>query len=279
MEKIQSDNGVPVSYLDDLFEVNEISESVTARNTRNTITPVTLLKVRKASEVIEESKNTPIPKMMFSELLNEGELCVLYGETGAGKSILAVQIADSISKGNNIEGFKNESEPQLVGYLDCELSDKQFENRYSNNYSDHYHWDDNMLRIGIDSDNIPEKDFEKQLMNSIEDAISQHGIKFFIIDNITYLDDELDKGKKALPIIKSLKSLKRKYGLTMLVLGHTPKRDSSRPIVRNDLAGSRNILNFIDSAFAIGESSQDKSTRYIKQIKERDAEKNMEKIM
>ena len=51
--------------------------------------------------------------------------------TNLGKSILAVQLGDSISRGVAIPGFRLEAAPQKVRYIDFELSDKQFEVRYS----------------------------------------------------------------------------------------------------------------------------------------------------
>jgi guanylate kinase len=72
--------------------------------------------------------------------------------------------------------------------------------------------------------------------------------------------------------MKNLKALKSKYGLSILALAHTPKRDLTKPITRNDLQGSKMLINFCDSAFTIGESYTDKSLRYIKQIKARNTE-------
>src|SRR5690606_23899526 len=40
----------------------------------------------------------------------------------------------------------------------------------------------------------------------------------------------------------------------------------------NDLQGSKMLINFCDSSFAIGESHTDKNTRYLKQIKARNTE-------
>jgi hypothetical protein len=57
-----------------------------------------------------------------------------------------------------------------------------------------------------------------------------------------------------------------------LALAHTPKRNLSLPITKNDLAGSKHLSNFADSVFTIGESSKDKSLRYIKQLKARATE-------
>jgi hypothetical protein len=93
-----------------------------------------------------------------------------------------------------------------------------------------------------------------------------------IIDNITYLRHENEKAKDALPLMKHLKRLKNKYNLSLLVLAHTPKRDLTKPLTRNDLQGSKVLMNFCDSSFAIGESSSDSSFRYIKMIKVRSTE-------
>lgn len=72
--------------------------------------------------------------------------------------------------------------------------------------------------------------------------------------------------------MKQLKLLKSRYGLSILALAHTPKRDLSKAISKNDLAGSKMLINFCDSAFTIGESGTDKNLRYIKQIKQRNTE-------
>ena len=94
-----------------------------------------------------------------------------------------------------------------------------------------------------------------------------------IIDNITYLGSENEKAKDALPLMKDLKKLKTKYGLSILCLAHTPKRDLSKPLTKNDLQGSKMLMNFCDSSFTIGESFNDTEVRYLKQIKERNTQK------
>ena len=72
--------------------------------------------------------------------------------------------------------------------------------------------------------------------------------------------------------MKYLKELKTKYGLSILALAHTPKRDASKPLTRNDLQGSKMLINFCDSSFAIGESAKEHGVRYLKQIKARNTE-------
>ena len=236
-----------------------------------------LFKVKTANEWLELAKTSPIPEMLFGEFWHEGEISILFSDSNLGKSILSVQIADSISKGQQIPGFKLEAKKQPVLYFDFELSAKQFEVRYSIKneaqkvFENHYSFDDNFKRIEINPDaEIPtESTFENYLNQSLEQSIIETGAKILIIDNITYLKNETEQAKHALPLMRYLKDLKSKYSLSILALAHTPKRDLSRPITQNDLGGSKMLYNFIDSCFAIGQSNTDKNLRYIKQIKAR----------
>jgi RecA-family ATPase len=68
-----------------------------------------LFTVKNANRWLEQAATRPIPNMLFGEFWFEGELCILYASSGLGKSILAVQIGNSISKGEQIRGFKLET--------------------------------------------------------------------------------------------------------------------------------------------------------------------------
>ena len=234
-----------------------------------------IFRVRTANQCIEDAKNRPIPGMLFGELWYEGEICILFADSNLGKSILAVQIAISISEGIPIESFNLESPAQKVLLCDFELSDKQFEARYSVDFDNHYRFNPNFFRAEINPDEpIPDGygSFEDYLIHSLEQAITRTGAKVLIVDNLTYLKNETEKAKDALPLMKKLKELANRHGLSILVLAHTPKRDMTKPITRNDLHGSKMLMNFCDSSFAIGESHRDSGLRYIKQIKARNIE-------
>ncbi|WP_339755226.1 AAA family ATPase [Algoriphagus aquimarinus] len=230
-----------------------------------------LLPIKSATEWIEESKLKPIPKRLFGDFWYEGELCFLFADTNVGKSILAVQIADSISKGGSVENLSNEVDPQEVLYYDFELSGKQFENRYSKDYSKHYQWDENFKRVQMSQDGrIPDGyTFDLFVATAIELAIKQNGFKILILDNLTYLTSNGGSSKEALAIMKKLNKWKLEHGLSILVLAHTPKRSNTKPITSNDLLGSKNLMNFCDSAFSIGQSNRDNNLKYLKQIKQR----------
>jgi RecA-family ATPase len=231
-----------------------------------------LFTIRTANTWLQEANKRPVPKMLFGKFWYENELCILFADSNLGKSILAVQIANAISLGQSAHPFTCEAEAQPVLYCDFELTDKQFEARYSVDYEDHYLFSNNFYRAELnpDSDMPPGfKDFDEYLSACLERSIVQTGARVVVIDNLTYLRGENEKAKDALPLMKHLKALKNRYGLSILALAHTPKRDLTLEITRNDLQGSKMLMNFCDSAFTIGESVMSKSMRYLKQIKQR----------
>jgi hypothetical protein len=238
----------------------------------NTTAASPLLTTYAAGTWLNRASKTNIPKMLFGKFWYQNELCILFADSNLGKSILAVQIGNYINKGESIEPFNVEAPAQPVLYCDFELSEKQFEARYSAEYEHHYHFRSNYYRTELNPEaEIPDgfKDFNEYLIASLERTIVDTGVRVVIIDNLTYLRNETEQAKDALPLMKQLKNLKNKYGLSLLVLAHTPKRDLSQPITLNDLQGSKMLMNFCDSAFTIGESSVDKGMRYLKQIKQR----------
>lgn len=247
--------------------VNNLSE------TNNHNNPNSLFKIRTAQQCIDDAKKMPIPKMLFSEFWHEGELSILFADTNVGKSILAVQIADAITKGLSTPFFKMTAAKQIVLYIDFELSDKQFQNRYSIEYKNEYKFDGRFFRISINPDFFDYEDFDEILFIKLKELIECAGSKILIIDNITFLKTEsTEKAKDALPLIKKLIELKNKYGLSILALAHTPKRNLSNPITQNDVSGSKHLANFVDSMFCIGISGKSENLRYIKQNKARATE-------
>ena len=226
-----------------------------------------VLKCETMNTALDRAASMPMPKMLFSECWFEGEVCFLFADTGAGKSLLALQIADSLTTGRPIDGFKMNAEPKTVLYLDFELSEKQTESRYSDAGKDRYHFSSRLIRLSVDPDKIDiSGEIEASLKVDISTAIDRHRAEVVIVDNLTWLATD------TLPFMKSMKSLQREYGVSILLLAHTPKISEARPISNNDMAGSKHLMNFVDSAFAIGRSHKDTSLRYLKQVKVRACE-------
>ena len=230
-----------------------------------------LLIDKTATDWIEEAKTKPVPLMLFSELWYEGETCFLYADTNVGKSILAVTIADSISKGTPLQGFKLEAPAQKVVYVDFEINCKQFERRSSDNFEGHYSFSENFIRVELNSRNMSATytRLEDYIIAEMERVMLKHQAKILIVDNLTFLSSDAEKSKEASELMKSLNRLADLHGWSILVLSHTPKRDPSQQLLMKDLKGSGSLAIFCDSAFAIGRSARDKDLRYIKQVKQR----------
>lgn len=241
--------------------------------------PPDVHKISKVNEWTRESRRRSNPRMLFGEFWLEGELAILFADTGKGKSVLAVQIAESIARGRPIAPFQLTAKPQKVLYFDYELTGKQFEMRYSADPAPGtgrlrrlHRFSDRFYRAEVDPEacaaqNI--ENFELCIRSSLETAIRRTGAKVVIIDNITYIRGPHDTARACLPVMRELQRLKKQLGLSVLVLAHTPKRDNARRLTVNDLQGSKILSNFADSIFAIGQSAIDTGIRYLKQIKQR----------
>ena len=208
---------------------------------------------------------------LFGDFWYQGELCIMFADTNVGKSILAVQIGDNLSKGEAIPGFGIAGKPETVLYFDFELSAAQFRKRYSSDLFGDHHFGPGFARLVFnpDADSHKFATYVDYLNNAIENVIISSCARILIIDNITCLRSGTEAAASAVSLMRKLQAIKQLYGLSILVLAHTPKRNPAKPISRNDLQGSKMLINFADSAFAIGESQTHTDLRYLKQIKQR----------
>ena len=218
---------------------------------------VGMMHIKTANQTILEASLQPTPRALWDCFWYEGELSCLFADSNVGKSILAVQIADRIARTDN------------VLYLDFELSEKQFQLRYTNEHGNLYTFPEKLYRVSLDCNSLLDANFEEAIIGSIEQMAQQTACRIFIVDNLTYLCCAMEKGDAAGRLMIHLNNLKNRYELSILVLAHTPKRSLDCPITSNDLAGSKRLYNFFDSVFAIGKSAQDGGLRYVKQLKVR----------
>lgn len=223
-----------------------------------------------ANEWIDLAKKLPNPQPIFGNIWHQGEVAILFSNTGKGKSILAVQIADGIANGNSI--ITLDAVKQAVIYFDFELSTKAFQKRYTDENEYSYCFSDNFIRVEIDRNKhleSDEKSFEEMIIESIKFQVEKSSAQVIIIDNITFLSATNEKSKEALSLMKLILDLSRKKSLAILLIAHTPKRDIFKPIQLEDLAGSKALSNFCDTVFCIGESVKGSNVRYIKELKNR----------
>lgn len=224
-----------------------------------------------ANETIEAAKTQKNPKKLWKEFWYENEVCCLFADANVGKSILAVQIGNSIAE----KLPKDES----VLYYDFELSKKQFELRYTDEKNKStFKFSDKFIRVELNADKVRDyceatkESFDDVIINAIEANIKKFNSKILIVDNLSWLVNMKDTATTAGKLMKRLCELKKEYGASILVLSHTPKRNLGSPITQNSLSGSKKLTNFFDAMFAVGKSLKDETSRYVKQIKVRTGE-------
>jgi replicative DNA helicase len=129
---------------------------------------VDLFIAKTAAQSIEDARTAESRKCYAGAFLKEREVVFLFGDTGSGKSVFAVQLAQAIATGTDLFPFvKNEVGPTKVLYYDFEVDDIGFAQRYDNSedvpdkQSDDYRYfqfHDNFIRVTLDDNYL---DFEE----------------------------------------------------------------------------------------------------------------------
>jgi KaiC/GvpD/RAD55 family RecA-like ATPase len=242
-----------------------------------------LLDLHPAGDWLEMSRHYDPAGQLFGPFWRRGEVTILFGGTGTGKSALAAQIGESIARGVPTAPFNGEDsvaiEPQPVIYIDFELRANQFAMRYARTGEDgvrcgpFYEFSRNLIRSELKWNGEVTNGydgFSDMLFTSLINAIHDLDARAVIIDNITFLDRaSTSNSNTALFIMRALQQLKRDEDVSVLVLAHTPKRAEWSPVTELDLQGSINLANFADSVFAVARSRVAPELRYLKQVKAR----------
>ena len=126
---------------------------------------VGVMNIKTANRTILEASQKPTPRSLWDCFWYEGELSCLFADSNVGKSILAVQIADRIAQTDN------------VLYLDFELSEKQFQLRYTNEHGNLYSFPERLYRVSLDCDSLLDANFEEAIIGSIEQMALQTGCR------------------------------------------------------------------------------------------------------
>lgn len=220
-----------------------------------------MLVVKSINASNTEAANTPNPVALIPNLWNEGELACLFAKTNLGKSIYAVQISAEIAKTRN------------VLYFDCEISDKQFQLRYTNPETGEIHqFPDSLFRATISTNAPFSENYLDMLLDEIRLAAINTESRVIIIDNLSYVCMRTEKADEAGMFMAKLKQLQSVFKFSILVVAHSPKISGNVPVELNHLAGSSRLSYFFDDIFAIGKSTLGKGHCYIKQLKYRAGE-------
>jgi len=192
---------------------------------------------------------------LYPNIVLEGDLCIIFGQAGIGKTIFAMQIARYIAENG-----------KRVLYVDCEMTPRQLGNRYET-----ANFPPTFLRAEMDREHPAE-----DVLKGIEEVAAFNHVDVVFIDNITALGQSLDRSADAGTLMASLNTLKKKYNWTLVVLNHVPKMFSGNvPLSLSAMQGSAKLNQLIDDAIGIAQSSIDSNLVYVKQCKWRNGELTM----
>lgn len=208
--------------------------------------------VASMNDCLIKGKSLPPLVLLYPNIVLEGDLCIIFGQSGIGKTIFAMQVAREIA-----------TKGKRVLYADFEMTLRQLCLRYES-----ANFPPTFFRAEMDKDNLVD-----DVLRGIEQAAVANLAEVVFIDNITALSQSLDKGTDAGALMASLNVLKKKYNWTLVVLNHVPKMYSGTvPLSLSAIQGSAKLNQLIDDAVGLAQSQKDKSLVYVKQCKWRNSE-------
>jgi len=218
----------------------------------------------KANECFTYAKHLGPAKLLFGEFWREGELSLLFGPSGVGKSVLAMQIADGISRGSGVSGFKMTAKRQKVLYVDLRFSGRQFSTRYSSDVPRNgsfrpFRFSENLFRHRPD----PDVDLYKWL----RDLVIENDFRTVVIDDLSAVRKTCDGTRETLALMRDLRRLNDEFHTSILVLAGCREPLGKGLVTESDMQRSRMLCDAADSVFAVGRHLRHPEHAYIIQTR------------
>lgn len=211
------------------------------------------LVIESMKDFVDKGQKMEKPTELIPHVIVEHETTILFGDTGLGKSTIALQWAIQIAE----TGKK-------VLFINFELTPQQLASKF-----DGKEIPENLYIASIRYDLMHDVTDQSQILGEIECKAIEIGCDIVFIDNLTNLCINSKEGGEAGNIMLQLIGLRMTHNWTMVILAHVPKRKPTDPLTINDLAGSKMISNFADNVIGINKSKLGKEKRYLIQLKYR----------
>lgn len=198
---------------------------------------------RKVNEVMKDEDGWPTLEPLFDNFWREGELALMFGASGAGKSLFATQLAERIARGNGIDGFSMPTTGKRVLYVDLQSADFQFRARYSGASGRQYNFSERFFRARPP---VTEKNFIEWLRSRLEDG----RFDAVIIDDIDNLKTTNSGTSETLAVMRALKRVRDEMMVSILVIADA--RDAKgKHADEKDLGTSRVLCTVADNVFSL----------------------------
>jgi DNA repair protein RadA/Sms len=247
---------------------NQLEENVLALSLEEQRRKATRIKPLKEWFVLADTQ--PDIEPLFYHFIGSGEIVIVFGDTGIGKTLFGYYMAMNFARQN-----------KDVIYYCLEMQEKQVRKRYPNLIPP-----DNFFRADFNPDYEGERfDFEVIFSAICRDLESIEGDCILFLDNLKALSlASLKDNEIAIQVMNALKKLSNKYKeqnrrLTIVVFAHVNKIMAWQPMELNHLSGAKELQIFLDSAIGFAECSQNPKIKYLKHLKSRNAEKHTEVLL
>lgn len=198
-------------------------------------------------------------KTLWRNYWGTGELCVLTGDTGAGKTLFALQVAKEIATGSD------EVEPAKILYLGHEYDKCGFAERYGPACAaaaDNFFFAVfNHAQSGVYKTYTV---FKEWLMEGLTGLLDSTGAKLLIFDQ----PDRLNLSNlQWLDFLNVVEQLRIERGISVLLIVNTRTRNTNKAVELYHTYKHQYTTAFADSVVAIARCHSNHQTRYLKQLK------------
>lgn len=189
-----------------------------------------------------------------------GQLVVITGERGEGKSTLASQFATmGIKAGHSVFFYSGElMDWYFRAWIDYQIAGPEYINTMCNTFGHETYSIDGNVYPGIaewyrgrfflyDNSSVLKEDREG-LIPTVIKAIRQHGCSIVFIDNLmTAISDDItsDIYRQQTEFVKKLANIAKQMNVIIFLIAH-PRKTNGYSFENDDVAGSSNITNLAD---------------------------------
>lgn len=189
-----------------------------------------------------------------------GGITLVSGKAGEGKSSLTMQImANAVEQGFKCFAYSGELPNYMFkNWLNLQIAGPQHINEYSNEWGDRQYrlsninqqlisqWYDDKFYL-YDNNIIGDNDEQELLLNIVENAIKQYGVRVVLLDNLMTAIDltekvGTDKYDQQSSFVKKLTRLALKYNVLIILVAHKRKNNFSQND-NDEVSGSSDIPN------------------------------------
>ena len=188
-------------------------------------------------------------------LVDSGSMTLIGGDTGVGKSWLALNLALDIASGQSHMGFFETKESKVL-LAQFELTDDQVQRRLK---SLKHHYKDNWDKVSTNLTIMPRGCAFQDQWQPIRELVNKHSLQgtVIIVDNLySSVSTELNvsDNNDIMKILGVIDKMEQELGLTIILITHHLKHTAEKLITKDDILGGTSLTRHVSNIFQIKKS-------------------------